>query len=491
MPGALATVLTAEDRIAVCRARVCGGVSGAVLLFLLVLLAGCATYEPAPLHPEQSAAQFGARHLQDPELRDRITAVLQQSPSEWPLPAWNRAQLLAVAMVWNTRLAVVRAQVEAALAHEASAAQIPNPELTLQSEYARHDPHPWLYGVSLDLLLRGSGRRQLDADLARLETSSARWDLMDAAWAVRRALLTALSDHESATRRLALLERLLAAEDQLIAMERRRVAAGEDAADELLIAGQARLEFERQQAQARSDAAVATAALAAAVGVVPSALDGIVVEWPDWGEPPAADAGASKQLRDQALRSRSDLSAALDAYAAAENKLHQAVLRQYPQFQLSPGYYWDHGVAKFPFDVGFTLPLFNQSQGEIAEARAAREVAAQRMLAVQADIIGAIAAAERSERVARDSVDAAGRGLDAARRQRQNAALSLRLGGIAANEDLAAEILAVRSELEVVQMRAQWQVARNALEDALHAPLSGPELQLPNPLQVAVAGAAR
>jgi outer membrane protein TolC len=483
-------VLTAEDRIAVCCTRGRGAGSGALLL-LLLLLAGCASYEPAPLHPEQSAAQFGARHLQDAELRDRITAVLQQSPSEWPLPAWNRAQLLAVATVWNPRLAVVRAQVEAALAHEVSAGQTPNPALTLQSEYARHDPHPWLYGLSLDLLLRSPGRRQLDVDLARLETSSARWDLMDAAWAVRRALLTALSDRESAARRVALLEGLIAAEDRLIAMERRRVAAGEDAADELLTAGQARVELEQRHAQARSDAASATAALAAAVGVVPSALDGVVVDWPDWGEPPAADAGAAKQLRDQALRSRSDLSAALDAYAVAENKLHQAVLRQYPQFQLSPGYYWDHGVAKFPLDVGFTLPLFNQSQGEIAEARVAREVAAQRMLAVQADIIGAIAAAERNERVAQDSVDAAARGLDAARRQRQNAALSLRLGGIAANEDLAAEILALRGELEVVQMRAQWQAARNALEDALHAPLSGPELQLSNPLPVAVAGAAR
>jgi hypothetical protein len=63
-------------------------------------------------------------------------------------------------------------------------------------------------------------------------------------------------------------------------------------------------------------------------------------------------------------------------------------VRQYPQFQLSPGYYWDHGIAKFPFDVGFTLPLFNRSEGEIAEARAAREVAGQRMLAV-GEIIGA------------------------------------------------------------------------------------------------------
>lgn len=490
MPGVLATVVTVEDRFAVCCARADGAGPSAVLL-LLALLAGCASYRPAPLHPEQSAAQFSARQLRDPELRDRIAAMWQHPPPEWPPPAWDRAQLLAVALVWNPRLAVVRAQVEAALAHEVTAGQTPNPELTLQSEYAHHDPHPWLYGLSLDLLLRTPDRRQLDIDLARLETSGTRWDLMDAAWVVRRTLIAALSDHESATRRLSLLERLIAAEDRLIALERRRVAAGEDAADELLTAGQARIELEQQQAQARSDAVSATAALAAAVGIVPSALDGVAIDWPDWGRPPVADAGASNQLRDQALRSRADLSAALDAYAAAENKLHQAVLRQYPQLQLSPGYYWDHGVAKFPFDVGFTLPLFNRSQGEIAEARAAREVAAQRMLAVQAEIIGAIAAAERSERVAQDSVDAAGRGLDAARRQRQNAALSLRLGGIAANENLAAEILALRGELDVVQMLAQRQAARNALEDALHAPLSGPELQLPNPLPVAVAGAAR
>jgi Outer membrane protein len=166
-------------------------------------------------------------------------------------------------------------------------------------------------------------------------------------------------------------------------------------------------------------------------------------------------------------------------------------VRQYPQFQLSPGYYWDHGIAKFPFDVGFTLPLFNRSEGEIAEARAAREVAGQRMLAVQAEIIGTIAGAERAEQAALANVAVAERGYDAARRQREHAALSLRLGGIAANEDTAAELLLLRSELEVAQMRAQLQVARNALEDALHAPLSGPELDFASTLPVAITGAAR
>ena len=456
------------------------------------LLAGCATYQPAPLDPVASAQNFSTRRLDSEQLRAQVAELLPPAAGQpWPPAAWNRAELLAVALSLNPKLAIARAQVEAAAAHQITAGQAPNPELTLQSEYARHEPHPWLYGLSLDLLVRSSTRRQLDADLARLETSTARWQLMNEVWSARQALVVALGDRQAARTRMELLDRLAGAQDRLIAFGKQRVAAGEDAADELLIAGQARIEIEQQQAHARTEAGAAQAAIAAALGLPLSALDGVAFDWADWGTPPPANPAQLQQAGEQALRSRSDLAAAIDEYAAAETRLHQAVVRQYPQFQLSPGYYWDHGIAKFPFDVGFTLPLFNRSEGEIAEARAAREVAGQRMLAVQAGIAGAIAAAERAEDVARASLDAAQRGLEAARRQRENAALGFRLGGIGATEDTAAEILALRSELEVVQMRAQVQAARTALEDALHAPLSGPELDLANPLPAAITGAAR
>ena len=456
------------------------------------LFAACATYQPAPLDPAASAERFTARRLDTAQMRAQVAELLPQSATQpWPPAAWNRAELLAAALSLSPKLAVARAQVEAAVAHEVTASQAPNPELTLQSEYAHQEPHPWLYGLSLDLLLRSSTRRQLDADLARLETSTARWQLMDSAWGIRRALITALSDWQAARQRLMFLDRLAAAQDRLIVLERQRVSAGEDTADDLSIVSQARIGIEQQQAQARSETAVALAALAAAVGVPPSALDGLEFDWADWGSPPPATPDSLQQLGEQALRARSDLAGAIDEYAAAETRLHQAVVRQYPQFQLSPGYYWDHGIAKFPFDVGFTLPLFNRSEGEIAEARAARELAGQRMLAVQAEIIGAIAAAERAEQVAQANVAAAERGFDAARRQRQNAALSLRLGGIGASEDIAAELLVLRSQLEVAQMRAQLQAARNALEDALHAPLSGPELNFATAFPGAATGAAR
>jgi cobalt-zinc-cadmium efflux system outer membrane protein len=287
---------------------------------------------------------------------------------------------------------------------------------------------------------------------------------------------------------LDLLDRLAAAQDRLIAAERQKIEAGETAPNELLIGQQARIQIEREQAELREAVDAAQAAAAKALGLPPQALDGMVFAWPDWGAPPTLSEDTQRAAREQALLSRADLGQAIGDYAAAEAKLRLSIARQYPQFVLSPGYYWDHGIAKFPFDVGFTLPL-NRNQGEIFEARAGRDLAGQRILALQSDIYGEIVAGERAELIARAGTDAAERQLQAALRQQQTAELGFKVGAADLEDRVAAQILALRAELEVTQARAQLQVSRNNLEDVLHAPLSGPELALANSMSSIVAGA--
>jgi outer membrane protein, heavy metal efflux system len=459
----------------------------AVIICLVGTIAGCVQYHAAPLKLRAGADEFAARRLADVQLRDELIRLLPQAVSSWPPREWDRAELLAVALTQNPQLAVARAQVKEALSHQITAAQAPNPDLILQSEYARHDPHPWLYGVSSNWLLRSPERRRLDIEIAEFDTGNARLQLMDQAWTVRSALAAALSDWESGRRRLGLLTRLAAAQDRLLVLERQRVQAGEDAPIELLTSQQARLQIERQEAELREGVDAAQTAAARVLGLPPQALDGVVLIWPDWGEPPPVDEDTRRESREQALLSRADLGQAIMVYAAAEARLRQAIARQYPQFVLSPGYYWDHGIAKFPFDVGFTLPL-NRNRGEIAEARAGRELAGQRMLALQADIYGAIVAAERAEHIVRASADAAERQLEAAQRQKQTADLGVSLGAADVQDQVAAEILAMRAELEVIEMRAQLQNSRNTLEDVLHAPLSGPELALAKSMSSIVSG---
>jgi outer membrane protein, heavy metal efflux system len=454
----------------------------------LAMLAACTHYQAAPIAPERSTDEFAARRLTAIPLRDELMRLMPQTITTWPPREWDRAELLAVALTQNPQLAVARAQVKAAQAHEITAAQPPNPDLTLQSEYARNDAHPWLYGIDLNWLLRSPQRRRLDREIAALDTGNAQLQLMEQAWAVRNALAAALSEWESGRRRLLLLQRLAAAEDRLVALEKQRVDAGEDAPSELLPAEQARIQVEQEQADLRVAVDGAQIAAAKALGLPPQALDAVEFEWPEWGEPPPVEDAKRRETREQALLSRADLGQAIGEYAAAESRLKLSIARQYPQFVLSPGYYWDHGIAKFPFDVGFTLP-FDGNRGEIAEARAGRELAGQRMLALQSVIYSDITAAERAERIARASTEAAERQLQSARHQQQSTDLGLRLGAADRQTQVAAQITTLRAELEVLQMRALLQNSRNTLEDVLHAPLSGPELDLAKSMSSMVAGA--
>jgi outer membrane protein, heavy metal efflux system len=450
----------------------------ALVGLMLGVLVGCVSYEAAPLDPKRTADQFRARRLDDRQLQEQLVRILPQAGESWPPQSWDRGELLAVALLQNPELSVGRAEVESALAREITAAQPVNPNLTLQSEYAAHqEMHPWLYGLSLEWLLRSPARRRLERAIARSDTANMRNRLMDQTWAIRHALNTALSDWEGARRRLALLDRLSVAQDRLLTLEKDRVRAGEDSPSETVTAEQARIDVEQQQAQLKATVNVAQAAAAKALGLPPDALDGMMFVWSEWGTPPPVSEQQRGAAREQALLSRADLGVAIGEYAISETHLKLAVARQYPQLTLNPGYYWDHGIAKFPFDVSFTLPV-NGNKGEIAAARSARDIAGKHLLALQADIYGEISAAERAESLARTGAETAERRLETARRQLQQSDLGVRLGETNILERVGAQILSIRAELEVVEMRARLQAARNDLEDVLHAPLSGPEMEL-------------
>ena len=443
-----------------------------------IVLSGCVTYRPAPLDPQRSLEQFAARGLDEPALQTEVAGLLPQAAASWPPQLWDRGELLAVALVRNPGLAVSRARAQVALAHEIAAGRVLNPDFQLQSEYGAHgEPHPWLYGVALDWALLSPGQRHLEQKIARMDTANTRLDVMNEVWALRRELITALSEWESARRRLDLLERLAAAQDRLRDGELKRVQAGEDPPSESVTIEQVSIEIEQQQAEARTAADAAQVAAARALGFPPDTLNSLRFEWPDWGTPPLLGEAERAEARERALLSRSDLEIAMGEYSTAEARFELAVKRQYPRLTLSPGYYWDHGIGKFPFDLGFTLPI-DGNKGEIAETRAARDVAGKHMIALQADIYEEIASAERAERLARTSTDTAERRLENARHQSIQSELSLRLGESDATERAATEISAIRAELEVLDMRAQLQTARNNLEDALRTPLSGPEIPL-------------
>ena len=170
--------------------------------FLMATCARLRRYHPAPLAPARGAEEFAAR---------RLDAVRIARRAEAP----DAADVdVAAAGMGSSRIAGGRFDAKSAArggagagqlqtrSREITAAQAPNPDLTLQSEYARHDAHPWLYGVELNWLLRIAANGAAWTPRSRGSTrGNARLQLMDEAWSVRKALAAALSAWESGRRR--------------------------------------------------------------------------------------------------------------------------------------------------------------------------------------------------------------------------------------------------------------------------------------------------
>lgn len=436
---------------------------------------------PAPLDPASSAAVFNARRLEQTE---------DLAP---PQGGWDRAQWLKAALQLNPQLAEARSRVVAAAAGERTAAQRANPTMNLFAEYVGVAAHSaaWLYGLSVDFLLRRPGERARAIDYAAIETALSRSDLTEAIWSVRAAVRQSLLDVASSRDEAALLGGLIGARQTLLAADRARLDAGDIAraqmlADELeLTRAQQRL----RQAQAR--AADALARLAAAVGVPMAALDGVAVRWDDWSDIAALGLATSADWRAAALIGRPEIMHALGEYDLAEISLQNEVAKRWPEVHLTPGYAWGgNGVREDPLNdftqetalgLNFELPIFNQHQGPIGEALARRAAAGEHLIAVQAQLFGQIDRAEQAWLRARAAWGDAGAVVAIAQRQQAVEQRSLAAGAGDRSGVASAQVAA--SEAQLLQLAAAYdaQSAFGSLEDAYRRPLQGSEIQLPLP----------
>jgi outer membrane protein TolC len=453
--------------------------AGAALL--VSVLGACAGTPPrAPLEPADTLAEFNARRLE------------QLSP-ELPPPSagWDRSQWLAAALQLNPQLAEERAEVNAAAAAERTAAQRPNPNMQLFAEYltSAAQSAAWLYGLSLDFLLRQPGERARARHQAALQTALAESDLTESIWQVRSALRQALLDAVSARDETVLLQSLVTERQALLDTDRARLRLGDIARTQLL-SDELELSRARQrEQQSRARSVDAAARLAAAVGVPVAALNGVPLRWPDWDQVDALQIGSPERWRSEALIARPQIVHALRAYDLAEVGLQSEVARRWPQFHVTPAYSWGGGGVQentlFGISteggvaVSFELPLLNQHQGQIGEAVARRTAAGEHLKAVQAQIFEQIDRAELAWPAARQAWDETRKAAEFARRQSEAEQRALRAGASERAGVLAAQVAATEAQLAVLQAAYTAEVAFGDLEDAYRRPLHGSESQWP------------
>ena len=444
------------------------------------VLGGCASAPaPAPLAPAQTLAAFSTR---------RLEALAQLPPAS---SGWNRSQWFAAALELNPHLAQQRAEVAAVAAAERTAAEHPNPNMELFAEYlktAAASP-AWLYGVSLDFLLRRPGERARARHPAALQTALAQSELSDSIWEVRSSLRQALLDVVFSQDEVVLLTSLVSDRQALLDSDHARLKLGDLSRAQLLSDELESARARQREQQARARGVDARARLAGVIGVPVAALEGVPVRWDDWAALDALSSATPARWRNEALIARPQIIAALRSYDLAEINLKSEVAKRWPQLRITPAYAWGgEGVREDALDqiasesalgVSFELPIFNQHQGPIGEALERRTAAGEHLKAVQASIYEQIDRAELAWPTAQHAWADTQRLAALADEQRTAQRRALAAGASDRSEALTANIAASEAHLAVLQSAYEAQAAFGALEDAYRRPLQGTEEQWP------------
>lgn len=366
------------------------------LYFLPValLLGACATqqYAPLPLEPAKQAAAYRARSLDSQEFHTYL--LTQGYPRQaLPIKKWGLYELTLAAFYYHPRLEMMRAQAKAAEASIITAARRPNPGITVGGEHhsdATGGISPWLLGFSLDIPMETGDKRGARMQQATALSEAARLDIGQAAWEIRSALRAHLLEYAEANKTATLLAHEAKAQQELVTLLERRLAAGMIAIPDV---NQARLQLQELQlrlAHAQTRLPELHAAIAAACGLPVDALSNIALDTSQIEQTPAVEQLPAAEVQQAALLNRLDIRASLARYAASEAALQLEIAKQYPDFTLSPGYAFDQGDRVWKLGISLLLGLSDRNQGPIAQAKAQRDVEAARFYALQAQVINAL-----------------------------------------------------------------------------------------------------
>ncbi|MGA2661903.1 MAG: TolC family protein [Verrucomicrobiota bacterium] len=442
---------------------------------LLCFVAGCARFEHQPLSPAETAGKLDSRSLDNPALKSFLEQNLHRAFTEWPAVSWDSERLTLAAFFYHPSLDVARAQWAVAQAGKTTAGERPNPTLSLTPGYdtTTFTPSPWLPLGFLDIPLETAGKRGYRIAQAGRLSEAARLNIASVAWQVRSGVRKSLVQLNAAREAEALLREQQALQAENLRLLEGQYQAGAVSAFEVAQAGIASDSTRLALRDAEWQSAEARVALAGAIGVPVGALESIRLSLEDLGRLP--EVAALADARRQALLTRPDILGALAEYAASQSALQLEIAKQFPDVHLGPGYQYNQGDNQWLLAITVTLPVFNQNQGPIAEAKAKRAEAAARFDALQAGVLSEIDRAVAGYRAALKKRADADALLARLKKQEQRSSAMFDAGEISKGELAALRLQLSASALARLEALVKSQQALVQLEDALQGPLGLPE----------------
>ncbi len=446
----------------------------AFLLLVVVLVTGCASYKyrAAPISTQALAQSLQARSLDDPDLRSWMEQAADTQPASWPLEAWNLNALTLAAFYFNPDLDVARANAAAAEAAITTAAMKPNPSVSVGPGYESGSQGPLTMAFSFSLPIETAGKRGYRIANATHISLASRIQLAQTAWIVRSRVRSALVDTLFAAQSAELLRKEEALRTTYVDLTERQFRAGEIPLPDVTTARIDLTTLRQTFSVAEGQVHTTHAALAAAIGIPESGLDGKTLAWPDADRPPTPASLPPQSMRGAAVQNRLDVQRALEQYRAAQSDLQLQVARQYPDIDLGPGYNYEEGANFIALSLSTVLPLRNRNQGPIAEAEAQRKVAGAQLLAVQSTVIADTDKALRQYTAAYATVKAADNSVGQLEEQQKAATRMLQSGETEQLTVVAAQLQTSVAQRARVDALHQAQLSLGLMEDALQRPIS-------------------
>ena len=334
-----------------------------------LLLGGCTWYHREPLAPQDTSTS--ARSLE----RIRIDASRMPLPELAahrfdPSDGLDIGEVAMLAVANNPDLELARDDLGIARAQAYSAGLLPDPQLSVSSDYpgAAGATRAFNYGLSIDVMaivLRSANRQAADATVAKTDLGLL-WQEWQAVAQARQLFIRTRFQQD--TLPLLQQQRELARTRYERMSEARRDGNLTD--DTLSAALTAYSDARRQYADAERAAEQTRHDLNALLGLAPEVqlqLSGSA------DLDPLPDATLDAALAGLAQR-RPDLIALQAGYEAQEQKYRAAILSQFPS--LSVGFVRARDTSNIytsGFQINLSLPIFNRNQGNVAIEKATRQ----------------------------------------------------------------------------------------------------------------------
>ena len=346
---------------------------GLGLTGLMCALAGCQSYQPAPLDladhrntldSRASSTEPIARFIE--HLAESGTAVPDRfDPTDGISPAEGEV----LALFYNPDLRLARLGAGVALATYETAGLWEDPEFGFDGAEILSPSGPFEYGLTLSLTIPVSGRLGVEKDRAGTAYEAELRRIVDAEWSTRAAVRAAWASWSAASERLRLLREVIGQVERIAVITDQLEDAGE------LTRVEARL-LRAELVKTRADVSLGrldeTQTRVTLLGLMGLSPDVGVDLLPAIGPAPSVDLNEAVT---RLIEANTTLAVRRAEYQVAEETLRLEIRKQYPDITIGAGYGSEEDDDRLLLGVSIPIPILNSNRGGIAEAKARREIA--------------------------------------------------------------------------------------------------------------------